>query len=216
MKIVLASQSPRRRDLLSLTGFGFETLSTDIDESLKPGELPLDYVRRMSVEKAQTAAALLNSDVLVIASDTSVVDGNDVLGKPENGTDASRMLEHLRGREHSVMTAVTMILHTGSKRELTQVAVSPVQMRNYSEQEIEAYIATGDPFDKAGSYAIQHEVFRPVEGFNHCFANVMGLPLCHVTRMLRQFDVDIPLDIAAACQDALAYDCPVFEEILQG
>jgi predicted house-cleaning NTP pyrophosphatase (Maf/HAM1 superfamily) len=97
---------------------------------------------------------------------------------------------------------------------LTQLADSPVRMRRYSDAEIAATIAGGDPFDKAGAYAIQNVEFHPVEGFDHCLASVMGLPLCHVARMLRQMGTQLPVDIAGACQAHIGYACPVYASIL--
>ena len=123
------------------------------------------------------------------------------------------MLRRLRGRVHQVYTAVTLI-DLRTDRSITAVACSDVPMRAYTDDEIEMYIASGDPFDKAGAYAIQHNGFHPVENFAQCFANVMGLPLCHVVRALRQFGVEAPHDVPAMCQAHIRYDCPVFEEIL--
>ncbi len=123
------------------------------------------------------------------------------------------MLRRLRGRTHQVYTAITLI-DLQTDRSITDLACSDVPMRNYTDEEIEAYIASGDPFDKAGAYAIQHDGFRPVENFAHCFANVMGLPLCHVVRSLRQLGVDVPNDVPTLCQAYIRYECPVFESIL--
>ena len=114
-----------------------------------------------------------------------------------------------------VLTALTL-LEMATGREITQMADSPVHMRNYSDEEIDAYIASGDPFDKAGAYAIQSTSFHPVEEFDHCMANVMGLPLCHVTRMLRAAGESPNEEIARACQGHIGYVCPVYERILAG
>jgi predicted house-cleaning NTP pyrophosphatase (Maf/HAM1 superfamily) len=125
------------------------------------------------------------------------------------------MLTQLRGRLHHVYTAVSLL--DGQSGELdTVIACSPVHMRNYGDEEIAAYIASGDPFDKAGAYGIQNADFHPAEGFDHCFANVMGLPLCHLARLMRQRGIEPPADVPAACQSHLGYDCPVFEQILRG
>jgi predicted house-cleaning NTP pyrophosphatase (Maf/HAM1 superfamily) len=99
-------------------------------------------------------------------------------------------------------------------RSITDLACSDVPMRHYTDDEIEAYIASGDPFDKAGAYAIQHNGFRPVENFAQCFANVMGLPLCHVVRSLSRLGIAVPNDVPALCQAHIRYECPVFESIL--
>ena len=123
------------------------------------------------------------------------------------------MLRQLRGRTHQVYTAITL-LDLQTDRAITDLAGSDVPMRDYTDEEIETYIASGDPFDKAGAYAIQHDGFRPVENFAHCFANVMGLPLCHAVRSLRQLGVETPNNVPALCQAHIRYKCPVFESIL--
>jgi len=211
--LLLASASPRRRELLALLGLPFGATTTDIDERVRTGEPPEQYARRLSREKADAAAGDAGVDALIVAADTIVVDGADVLGKPSDAAEAAAILRRLRGHTHRVYTAVTL-LDTRSGRALIDLAGSPVQMRSYSDEEIGDYIAGGDPFDKAGAYAIQHNGFHPVENFDHCMANVMGLPLCHIARMLRQEGIDLPVDVAAACQAHIDYKCPVFERIL--
>jgi septum formation protein len=213
--MILASASPRRRELVRLLGVDFTATSADIDETPFPGEPPGDYVRRLSRGKARTAAAAADGPALILAVDTTVVDGGQILGKPGDAAEARAMLRQLRGRVHHVYSALTL-LDTGTDREVTQVAVSPVRMRDYSDEEIEAYIASGDPFDKAGAYAIQHAGFHPADGFDHCMANVMGLPLCHVARALRELGAPPPADIATACQAHIGYACPVYARILSG
>lgn len=215
MRILLASQSPRRRDLVRLLGQPVETLSTDIDESIQLNEPPATYVARLSREKAQAASKLqgVEQEVTIIAADTSVIDKGAILGKPADFFEAKRMLQQLRDQTHTVLTGVTILMHP-SGEYLTEVAETPLKARNYTDNEIEAYIATGDPFDKAGGYGIQHEGFHAIENFSHCFANVMGLPLCHLMRMLRQLNIHLPVDIASACQQHLAYTCPIYDDIL--
>lgn len=213
--LILASASPRRRELLALLGLPFEAVTTDIDERVRLGEAPEQYARRLSQEKAGAAASHAGVDALIVAADTIVVDGVDVLGKPSDAAEAADILRQLRGHMHWVYTAVTL-LDTWSGRVIIDLAGSPVKMRDYTDDEITRYIASGDPFDKAGAYAIQHNGFHPVENFDHCMANVMGLPLCHIARMLRQEDIDLPVDVAAACQAHIDYKCPVFERILAG
>ena len=215
MQLVLASRSPRRRELLALTGLPFRVVVPRTDETQRPGEPPEAYARRLSQEKAGAAAAMLDERALVLAADTIVVDGSDVLGKPADAGEARAMLRRLRGRTHHVMTGLTL-LDTATGRRRTELAISPVPMREYTDEEIEAYIASGDPFDKAGAYGIQNHGFHPAEGFAHCFSNVMGLPLCHVTRMLRDSGLPPPVDVAAACEQALGYRCPLFEDVLAG
>src|SRR5258705_11307424 len=148
-RLILASQSARRRELMNLLGLPFETLACDIDETPLLDEPPIDYVRRLSIEKAQTAATRLDSDTLITACDTTVADGAAILGKPAHAAEARAMFIQLRGRTHVVHTAITMVDTAGGK-SITQVATSPVVMRDYTDAEIEAYVASGDPFDKAG------------------------------------------------------------------
>lgn len=201
--------------MLALAGVPFEIVVTHTDESRRPAESPESYARRLSREKAVAAARQLEEEALILAADTIVVDGDDVLGKPADPAEAAAMLAQLRGRTHAVFTAITL-LDTATGQTRTDLARSPVRMRPYSDTEIAAYIISGDPFDKAGAYAIQHDGFRPVESFDHCFANVMGLPLCHVARALRAIGVEPPADVPAACQSSIAYVCPVYERILAG
>ena len=214
-ELILASASPRRRELLRLLGLPFRVVITETDEQRQPGESPDEYACRLSREKARAALARAGTSALILAADTIVVDGDDVLQKPRDADEARAILRRLRGRTHHVYTAVTLL---GSRRsEPHSVLVkSPVTMRSYTDAEIEAYIATGDPFDKAGAYAIQHDGFNPVQEMTHCFASVMGLPLCHVVRMLRESGVIPRRNVPEACQAHLGYACPVYRSILAG
>jgi len=212
--LILASQSPRRCELLSLLGLPFTRFVTRIDEQRQPGEMPADYVLRLSQEKARAAAEKCGQQMIVLAADTIVVDGDDVLEKPTSRREAWAMLTRLRSRSHVVYTAIAVLNQSGELD--TEIAQSQVPMRDYSDEEIADYIISGDPFDKAGGYGIQNADFHPVEGFSHCFANVMGLPLCHLARTLRHSGIEPAADVPAACQSHLAYSCPVYETILQG
>lgn len=212
--LVLASNSPRRKDLLALTGFPFEVIVSDADESLLPSELPRDYVRRLAEAKARASSLRADASQVVLAADTTVVDGNAILGKPADPSDAKRMLRQLRGRVHQVYTGIA-VLRVRDGNLLTDACVTDVPMRDYSEEEIEAYVATGDPLDKAGAYAIQHADFQPVASMSGCYASVMGLPLCHVTRLLREVNIQPGADVPAGCQSFLNYACPVFAEVLR-
>ena len=214
-KLVLASNSPRRKDLLALGGWKFEILISDADESLLADEAPRDYVRRLAAEKARASSARADASQVVVAADTTVVDGNAILGKPADPSEAKQMLRQLRGRIHQVYTGIA-VLRVRDGNLLTDVCVTDVPMRNYSDEEIEAYVQTGDPLDKAGAYAIQHANFQPVASMQGCYASVMGLPMCHVTRLLRQMDIQPGADVPANCQSFLNYACPVFAEILRG
>jgi septum formation protein len=212
--LVLASSSPRRRRLLALLGRNFTLQPAAIDETPIPREHPGDYVLRLARGKA-IAAVHGGIMAVIIGSDTTVADGLEILGKPRDEQDATRMLQQLRGKEHTVYTAV--VLHvTQEDRTLSEVCTTRVPMRGYSDTEIKAYVRSGDPLDKAGAYAIQHPEFNPVERFHGCFASVMGLPLCHLERGLRRIFGPSPADVPAACQAALDYDCPVYPAILRG
>jgi len=185
MPFILASGSPRRRELLAALGITFTVIKSDIDETQHPGEAPLDYVRRLSIEKAHAVAAKLSESAVVLAADTVVIlaadtmgilDG-EILGKPTDADDARHMLQRLRDRGHIVCTALTLLQTGEPSRQLTRLTQTEVIMRDYSDAEIDAYIATGDPFDKAGSYAIQHEGFHPVARIDGSYTNVVGLPV---------------------------------------
>jgi MAF protein len=210
-KVVLASNSPRRKQLLSLLDWPFQVIPADIDESQRPGEPPAVYVRRLACEKAQAVAA--HQAGLVIAADTIVVDQDELLGKPADVDEAFRMLSQLRGRTHQVYTGLAL-LNTSAEESCEALCRTDVPMRHYADAEIQAYVDTGDPFDKAGAYAIQHQGFNPVQHLEGCFASVMGLPLCHLMRCLKPLGLEAPSDLPQRCQKALDYDCPIFTTIL--
>jgi MAF protein len=168
--------------------------------------------------KATAAVKLAKSmgfpkNQLVLASDTIVVLDGMILGKPRDGQNALEMLTLLRGKIHQVLTAISVAWVKGGELT-TDLCSTDVPMRAYTTDEITAYIATGDPLDKAGAYAIQHAGFHPVERMAGCYASVMGLPLCHLVRRLAQFGFKIEEDVPAACQHHLEYDCPVYQTIL--
>jgi septum formation protein len=191
--LILASSSPRRRELLATLGVPFTIHKPDIDETQHPAEPPFDYVTRLSQAKAAAIAAQLHAPVTVIAADTVVIlaadtigvtpDG-DILGKPTDAAEAFAMLQRLRNRAHLVCTAFTLQQGT---RHYTERVQTVVYMRDYSDAEIAAYIATGDPFDKAGSYAIQHAGFHPVARIEGSYTNVVGFPLAEIKAALTQF-----------------------------
>lgn len=188
MKLVLASASPRRAEILRNAGIPFEAHGTLIDESRRPGELRGDYVRRMALEKARTAASALrdSGDCLFIGADTVVIAGDEILGKPESPVDARRMLRLLSGNVHEVHTGLAIVRRPGAMEgvieEITRVTFAPLP-----DHEIEAYIATGEPFDKAGAYGIQGIAGRHVTRIEGCYFNVMGLPLARVWALLHEF-----------------------------
>ncbi|MQC27251.1 MAG: septum formation protein Maf [Chloroflexi bacterium] len=213
LTLVLASQSPRRVRLLGLGERPFETRPMDVDETRLPDEGARDYVLRVAEDKARAAAQGLDEDCLIVAADTTVALDGRILAKPEDAEEARQMLRDLRGRSHQVYTAVAL-LQPGSGEVTMDLATTEVPMRDYTDAEIEAYVARGEPFDKAGGYAIQDEDFHPVAEMAGCFANVVGLPLCHLTRNLERLGEGFGVDMPAACQAHLGYDCPVFDEVL--
>ncbi len=184
--LILASGSPRRREMLPRLGFAFTTARPDIDETPRAGEAADAYVARLSREKADA----IREDGLIIAADTTVADGPQILGKPENATEADAMLRQLRGRLHVVHTGVTV---RDTTTAYTAVTTTTVEMRNYTDAEIDAYIAAGEPFDKAGGYAIHDPIFHPVARIQGCYATVMGLPMCTLCGILRdELRVEVP------------------------
>ena len=213
--LILASNSPRRKQLLSLGGWAYNIAVADVDESLHPNEAPGDYVLRLAELKARKSAENAVPESVVIAADTSVVDGDEILGKPLDEDDAARMLKRLRGHTHQVYTGLAL-LRVSDGHALSDLSITDVPMRDYSDEEIDAYVQTGDPLDKAGAYAIQHPDFHPVENLEGCFASVMGLPLCRLTYLLGQFDISPEAAIGVRCQTELGYDCPVSDAILRG
>ncbi len=215
LKITLASNSPRRRQLLGWMGIDFEARPADIDETPLPGELPQPYVRRLAEGKARAIGACRPQGCLVLAADTIVADGAELLGKPIDAADARRMLSALRGRVHQVHTALALFEPQGGAL-LTDLCSTDVPMRAYSDAEMDAYIASGDPLDKAGAYAIQNAGFHPVEHFAGCYASVMGLPMCHLLRALRRLGAAPAVDVAQLCRENLNYDCPISEAVLKG
>jgi MAF protein len=211
--LVLASASPRRRQLLSLAGWQFSVAAADVDESEYPNESPSDYVLRLAETKARTTQA--DTDQIILAADTTVVDGMDILGKPKDSAEAIAMLARLRGHTHQVYTGIAL-LRLSDGLLLKDLCITDVPMRDYSDEEINAYVQTGDPLDKAGAYAIQHPQFHPVANLDGCYASVMGLPMCHVILLLRKMDIQPNADVFSGCETLLEYQCPVSNAILNG
>ena len=212
---ILASNSPRRKELLGLFQQPFQVAPADVDETEYPGEAPGEYVCRLAKTKAEVVGQQFSNARLIIAADTTVADGEEILGKPVDQADASRMLQQLRGRNHQVYTAIALMVP--EKGILAQeLCLSQVPMRNYSDEEIEVYVQTNDPMDKAGAYAIQHKGFHPVEDFKGCFASVMGFPACHLARSLKKIGLMPAIKIDFACQQYLDYDCPIAQLVLTG
>jgi len=214
--VILASSSPRRRELLALGGIDFQVRPAALDETVQPGEDPQAYVQRLSRGKAQAAAAAA-PEAVIIGADTTVVLDNEILGKPTDGNEAEAMLRQLRGRTHRVLTAIS-VLDSASAAQRDEVVTAQVPMRAYSDDEIRAYVATGNPLDKAGAYAIQFQGFKPVDAarFTDCFATVMGLPVCRVLSLLEQAGLPPRLERPPAnCHHFDAAACPIYPLIDQ-
>lgn len=187
MKIVLASQSPRRKELLGRMGLEFVTQASKIDESVFDGLEARELVATLSREKAQWIARQLDGETLVIGADTVVVRDGAALGKPKDAEDAVAMLLSLSGRDHQVCTGVTVCR---GDRVLTQVEETQVTFRELTEAEVRQYVSTGEPMDKAGAYGIQGLGGLLVEGIRGDYSNVVGLPVCRLGQMLKDFGVD--------------------------
>jgi len=172
-RVILASQSPRRRELLTLIGIPHDVLPADVDESVHPDEAPVPHCERLARAKAQTLA-VVHPDAVVIGSDTIVVIDGDILGKPRDANDAIAMLRRLRGRTHTVFTAVAV---SYGARTLSGVESVSVTFRHLDDQRINAYVATGEPMDKAGAYGIQGFGATNIERIDGDYFAVMGLPL---------------------------------------
>lgn len=184
--LVLASASPRRRDLLAQAGFQFEIVAAHLDEDPHPDENPMAYVTRLAREKAESVAKspqyAANESALVLGADTTVVAPNgEILGKPVDHADAARMLRLLSGATHKVITGVALV--AGDHAEVA-AEVTYVTMRTLSDEEIAAYLSTGEAHDKAGSYAIQGYAARWIPRIHGCYFNVVGLPLALVTAIM--------------------------------
>jgi len=184
----LASQSPRRRELLGRLGLDFGVLDIDIPEQRGSGEAPAEYVRRVAREKA--GAGLLRvaavPGAVVLGADTEVILDDHVFGKPRDAADAAAMLRRLSGRTHEVVSAVSLV---SAEREAQEVSMSEVTFGELSEDDIAAYVATGEPMGKAGAYAIQGGGEAFIRRLSGSYSGVMGLPLYETARLLRQFGV---------------------------
>ena len=184
-RVVLASSSPRRRELLNLIGISHEVRPANLDESMRPRETPRRHAERLARDKA-SAVAMRDPDLITIAADTIVVINRKVLGKPADKEDAARMLAMLSGREHTVITAVAV---SRGKKLRSAIEEVKVKFRRLREEEIEAYIATGEPMDKAGAYGIQGFGATIVERVEGDYFAVMGLPLVRLIGLMRELGV---------------------------
>jgi len=212
-KLVLASNSPRRKQLLALTGWEFEVQPADVNEALLKEEEPGNYVLRLAESKAREIGKMTGGPEIILAADTTVVDKDAILGKPIDKEEAASMLRSLRGHTHQVYTGLALC-HSRAEDMITDLCITDVPMRMYSDEEMQTYVASGDPLDKAGAYAIQHPNFQPVDKLRGCFASVMGMPLCHLQRSLTKLGVAPLVDLARQCQSVLDYECPIWQAVL--
>lgn len=227
--LILASNSPRRKQLLEAIGWKFITWTPEIDEQVAKGEPAEKYSLRLAKTKALTTCRHPEFDWkagdLVLAADTAVVDASAwdesadpadqlILGKPGSASQAEEILLRLRGRTHRVCSAVVLYDPTTNEwREALEW--SRVKMRHYSLEEIQAYIASGDPFDKAGGYAIQHPAFQPVDKVYGCYPNVMGLPVCQVQRLLQDFNRQSVPGEQQSCEKS-DRPCWIYRRVISG
>ena len=187
MEVILASQSPRRKELLGLLHIPFTVRVADIDETPDPTLTPAENVARLSRLKA--AAVPHTPQQIVIAADTLVVYHGEKLGKPTDAQDAKRMLRMLSGNVHQVMTGMTVLY---GQKQITCTEITDVHFRTLSEEEIDAYIASGDPMDKAGAYGIQSGAAGFVPRIEGDYYNVVGLPVCRLSQILKQLTEETP------------------------
>ncbi|HKZ54888.1 MAG TPA: Maf family protein [Anaerolineales bacterium] len=215
--ITLASASPRRQELLALTGWPIEVRAVRVDEEPEHGEDPRALVKRLAQAKLRRALARGDDAPTILAADTIVVHDGQVLGKPADEQEAQRMLLRLRGKSHQVFTALALVdAHWNAP--IIELCETTVPMRDFADAEAEAYVRTGSPLDKAGAYGIQDGEFNPValDRMHGCYANVMGLPICHLVRAMRRLGHEPAADVPAACQAHTGYVCDVFPSILEG
>ena len=185
--IYLASRSPRRRELLQQIAVEFLVIEADIDESVLPGEVALDYVKRIAFEKAQAGVKSLSSDDLtfVLAADTAVIVRGEIFGKPVNDDDARHMLKLLSGETHQVMTAIVLANHT---QTFIDVSISQVRFGTMTNSDIDWYVSTGEGQDKAGGYAVQGLGAIFIEEIRGSYSGIMGLPIRETAQLLKQMD----------------------------
>lgn len=214
-ELLLASQSPRRRALITVLGYPVQWMAADADEDSIQTPEPAVNVVETAVLKAnliaQSFVPVSGVRPILVAADTTVAVDGQMLNKPGDAAEARHMLQLLRGRAHEVHSGyIIRDLLSGEERQGVHTAV--VTMRHYTDAEIEAYVATGDPLDKAGAYAIQHPVFRPVSELHGCFLSVMGLPLCDLLWTLRQMGMPEREDKSAIHQAHQQFFCPIFQQ----
>ena len=188
MAIILASKSPRRRELLSLLGLSFSVCTADTDETID-ASLPIDTeIARLSRQKAQAVSGMVNEDDIIISADTVVVLGDKVMGKPKDSDEARKMLQALSDNTHNVITAVTVMQ---GRKMRTETVTTKIVFRRLTDSEIDAYVATKSPLDKAGAYGIQEKAAAFVKEIHGDYFSVVGLPVCKLVEMLREFNINI-------------------------
>jgi MAF protein len=198
--VLLASQSPRRRNLIRRLGLPVQFTVAAVDEESIVDPDPATNAIKTALLKAEAVARRSDTPTVIIGADTIVALDREMLGKPAGPGAARQMLERLRGRTHQVHTGLALI-DTNSGRRVTEISTTDVTMRNYSTAEIDAYVASGDPLDKAGAYAIQHQGFAPVARLEGCYTGVVGLSLCRLASGLGRLGVAVNIDAALQQHD---------------
>ncbi len=196
-----------------MLGLAWQIQVADVDETTIDDPDPATNVMLTAELKAAAAATLVGDDCLILAADTIVVLDGHIFNKPIDEENAFEMLRQLRGKVHQVYTGI-VVHNKATDHRVKDFARVDVPMRNYSDSEIQRYVSTGDPLDKAGAYAIQHPQFHPAPDISGCFAAVVGLPLCHVSRALRKVGITVPLDVPHGCQLHNNYECRIYDTIL--
>jgi septum formation protein len=200
-QLILASASPRRRELLAQAGYRFEVQPSSVPESRRPDEDAIRFATRLAREKAMEvfARSQTTAETMVLGADTVVVCEGEVMGKPADAADAERMLLQLSGRTHHVVTGVALVWGAGSSPVIEIAAeLTQVTMRTLSPEEVSAYVATGEPMDKAGAYAIQGYAARWIPRISGCYFNVVGLPLALVATLLEAAEQRVALQLSTA------------------
>ncbi len=185
-RLVLASASPRRAAILSAAGYTFEVATSGVDERVEPESDPSETAKRVANDKA-AAVHRKAVESVVIGADTVVIVDGELLGKPVSPKDAKRMLSRLRGRQHRVITGVCVM---SASAVSTGFETTEVSFRSYASHEVDEYLASGLPLDRAGAYGIQDALFSPVSSYDGCYLNVMGLPMCVAERLLKDFGIE--------------------------
>jgi len=210
-QMILASGSPRRQQFLRELGVDFSVRVADIDETPQPDEAPIALAHRLAASKARAVAARLEQALaqgryVIVAADTVVALGEQLLGKPADAAESTQMLTLLRDREHDVHTGLS-VLSWPEDHQQTCVNTTQVQMRAYSDAAMAAYVASGDPLDKAGAYAIQHPEFAPVCALRGCLSGVIGLPLGDLQTLLAAVGIELGAPLAPICQRQAMFAC---------